>query len=246
MDIEGPLPIQIGDTFLLCSDGLSGQLQDGELAQVLWTLPPKEAARALIDIANLRGGPDNITVIVARVTGPQKAKDGPTASSPASHERNRPPVHPALWSTIGVLALAASLLLAIGQTIAAVAVFVAAVVASVVAVVQKFSAKDSTHASDRRSGRAPYVVVDGTPTQAFAANLGEMTGQLRDAATNAGWQITWDAFRRHQGRAAAAAGQGKYADVVREHCRAISSLMEQLRNQSNGRPPGRKNSPRLT
>ena len=60
---------QPGDVFLLCSDGLSGQVTDEELGAILQCLPPEEAAETLVDLANLRGGPDNISVIIANVDG---------------------------------------------------------------------------------------------------------------------------------------------------------------------------------
>ena len=59
-----------GDTYLLCSDGLSDMLDDESIAQLLMgaeTLP--EAAGALIDAANDAGGKDNISVVLARVRG---------------------------------------------------------------------------------------------------------------------------------------------------------------------------------
>ena len=59
-----------GDTYLLCSDGLSDMLDDESIAQLLMsaeTLP--EAASALIDAANEAGGKDNISVVLARVRG---------------------------------------------------------------------------------------------------------------------------------------------------------------------------------
>jgi serine/threonine protein phosphatase PrpC len=52
-----------GDSFLLCSDGLHGYLEDDELPEVL-ALGPQVAARQFIDMANRRGGRDNITAIV--------------------------------------------------------------------------------------------------------------------------------------------------------------------------------------
>ena len=70
VDLEGPYPIEMGDTFLLCTDGLTGLVKDEEIGVILGVLPPGEAAQVLIDLANLRGGPDNITVIVVRATGP--------------------------------------------------------------------------------------------------------------------------------------------------------------------------------
>jgi protein phosphatase len=60
-----------GDTYLLCSDGLSDMLEDESIAQLLQAndaLP--QAASALVDAANDAGGKDNISVVLARVRGP--------------------------------------------------------------------------------------------------------------------------------------------------------------------------------
>jgi protein phosphatase len=60
--------LQIGDMLLLCSDGLTAVVQDVEIAQMLTAYPhPQETCRAMVDLANQRGGPDNITVLVAQV-----------------------------------------------------------------------------------------------------------------------------------------------------------------------------------
>jgi PPM family protein phosphatase len=69
VDVEGPHPLERGDIFLLCSDGLSGQVNDRVIGAVVTALPPEEAVRFLVHLANLQGGPDNTTVIVARVGG---------------------------------------------------------------------------------------------------------------------------------------------------------------------------------
>ena len=60
-----------GDTYLLCSDGLSDMLDDESIAQLLMsseTLP--EMGAALVEAANEAGGKDNISVVLARVRGP--------------------------------------------------------------------------------------------------------------------------------------------------------------------------------
>ena len=59
-------PIQPGDVFLLCSDGLNSMLGDEQISEILSRHQddPVEACRALIDAANEHGGDDNITVIV--------------------------------------------------------------------------------------------------------------------------------------------------------------------------------------
>ncbi len=62
--------IRRGDTVVLCSDGLSGQVKKEEIAEMVNTTEDLvEACSKLIDLANARGGPDNITVVVARLDG---------------------------------------------------------------------------------------------------------------------------------------------------------------------------------
>jgi len=59
-----------GDRLLLCSDGLSGMINDEEIRQIVLTsLSPQEACRRLVDAANAAGGEDNITVIIVQVEG---------------------------------------------------------------------------------------------------------------------------------------------------------------------------------
>ena len=66
-EVEGPFPAWPGDLFLLCSDGLTGLVKDAEIGAITKHLPPADACRLLINLANLRGGTDNITVIIAQV-----------------------------------------------------------------------------------------------------------------------------------------------------------------------------------
>jgi serine/threonine protein phosphatase PrpC len=62
--------VRKGDTLVLCSDGLSGQVSRDEIAQVCTEEQDLVAAcKRLIDLANDAGGPDNITVIIARFEG---------------------------------------------------------------------------------------------------------------------------------------------------------------------------------
>jgi len=77
------------------------------------------------------------------------------------------------------------------------------------------------------------VVCDCTPDASFPARLADMDRQLRDAASNADWAIDWEAFCRHEDRAVTATRNGDYLMAIREYCRAISCMMEQLRHQSN-------------
>ncbi len=66
VDLIG-LKVKPGDRFLLCSDGLSGVLEDAVLQEVLESLPPAEAAERLVKLANEWGGPDNISAVILTV-----------------------------------------------------------------------------------------------------------------------------------------------------------------------------------
>ena len=63
-------PLQRGDVLILCSDGLSGQVKRDDIAAYVQVAPDLVTlCSQLIDLANERGGPDNITVIAARFDG---------------------------------------------------------------------------------------------------------------------------------------------------------------------------------
>ena len=64
-----------GDRFLLCSDGLHGYLEESELPRLFEEIPETELTKHLIDLANERGGKDNITAIVVRVPDDESGVD---------------------------------------------------------------------------------------------------------------------------------------------------------------------------
>ena len=66
------IPIADQDLFLICSDGLSGQVTREEIAETAGNAETDlvDICSHLIDLANERGGPDNITVGVCRFSGP--------------------------------------------------------------------------------------------------------------------------------------------------------------------------------
>jgi PPM family protein phosphatase len=232
IDLEGPHAVQAGDTYLLCSDGLSGQVRDDEIGTVLGTLPPAEAVHALIDLANLRGGPDNITAVVVRVLGPQVAHLADTDSVPAQSPPEVRPIHPLVWMVGGVACLAAAGLALMDYLLAALAGLAVAAVAGVVAVLQRYGAAGRNRAMDgRRFGRGPYVAADCTPNAELLARLADIGRQLREAVAAENWSVDWTQFEGALGRANTAAESGDLAGAAREHLHAITSLMSQLRHR---------------
>lgn len=61
------LPLQQGDLIALSSDGLHGLIEDAEIAQVLSAAPLAQAVEQLVQLANDRGGTDNITLVAIAI-----------------------------------------------------------------------------------------------------------------------------------------------------------------------------------
>jgi serine/threonine protein phosphatase PrpC len=69
MDSPGhPETLVSGDVLVVCSDGLWGQMQDSEILEAVANKSPEEAGHELIELARERGGPDNITLQILRVS----------------------------------------------------------------------------------------------------------------------------------------------------------------------------------
>jgi protein phosphatase len=81
-----------GDTLVVCSDGMSGQMRTVDIARIVTEQSPDLMAtcKALIDLANENGGPDNITVIAARFEG-----EGLQPAAASDFVGHRPYVSPA-------------------------------------------------------------------------------------------------------------------------------------------------------
>ena len=62
--------VEAGDTFLLCSDGLHGAVDDGRISQILAGADPDEVADKLLEAAFENGAPDNVTVVATRFIEP--------------------------------------------------------------------------------------------------------------------------------------------------------------------------------
>ena len=69
------VPLEAGDRILLCSDGLSGTLDDAEIRALLQEGGPEQAGRALVRQAMDAGSMDNITVLIADVTDLDDGED---------------------------------------------------------------------------------------------------------------------------------------------------------------------------
>jgi protein phosphatase len=238
VDLEGFFAIEPGDAFLLCTDGLSGQVSDEQLGAVLRCLPPNEAVRVLIDLANFWDGPDNITAIVARVAAPP-GSEGDAGSGTGSRMGASFRAHPLLWTLSGAFVLlGAALTAGMGYEVPALAGLGSALVVMMTMVCLAGRGKKTPAPPDDVSelGRGPYTACDCTPNAETAETFGEVVQQLRMNAVNRNWHGDWARFNACDERAAAAAEAGKYDEVIREHCHAISFMMDQLKNHDAKAP----------
>ncbi len=95
-----------GDRLLLCTDGLTDLVPDREILDVLRTRELKQGPSLLVDLANQRGGHDNITVVAMEL--PQPIPDANRASQSLAKESTRriPPRSAVSWVMIGLLLVA--------------------------------------------------------------------------------------------------------------------------------------------
>lgn len=227
-DIEGPFPLAQGDTFLLCSDGLSGPVEDEEIGVMMSCLKPQEAVQTLVDLANLRGGPDNVTVIVAKVKDlmgvetavPPKGLAGGSSSAPL-----------AAWAAFGVALVAAVGLFVAGQTAVGAVAGLAAAGLGLFAGVKAVSGGSFGAWAKQRLGKGPHMAMHCEATEPFVAKLAQMTHQLRTSASQQNWKVDWSKFEANINEATRARNAERYSEAVRFYSYALSFLMSEIRKQ---------------
>lgn len=230
VDIEGPFPVQSGDRFLLCSDGLSGQIDDDELAPLLAELPPRTAARLLVDLANLRGGPDNITVTVVEVLEHRR---------PEGEQRLRVPPQPPplVAAAAGFCLLCAALLGYFGQIGPMIVALILAAIAAAVEVAQRRQTavpKRQPDPAELPKRRGPYRSVSAKPTAEISGKLESVQQALRQAAEQRQWTIDWKQIEAVDQQIQQLRNDGRIADAIRLQAEAIIKTMQQLRSQQRG------------
>ncbi|MCA9198355.1 MAG: serine/threonine-protein phosphatase [Planctomycetales bacterium] len=160
VDLEGPFLIEPGDQYLICSDGLMARIEDEDIGTVLGTLPPDEAAKYFVNMANVRGGPDNTTVIIVQAEPGSfqcESKTAPPLVVDSSLETMRT-VPFWVWVAAGILAVLAVGLFAVSQPIPAVICALLAAAAGIGSYLYLHAGTPGELlAGGRRLGKGPYV-----------------------------------------------------------------------------------------
>lgn len=235
VDIEGPFPIQVGDVFMLCSDGLTGVITDEEIAAILANMPPDEAVQVLVDLGNLRGGPDNITVIVAKVNHPRLAAGNASAGS-----RSKPPgasrVSPFVWGVVLVAALFAAMFAVFSGWQAALLPIAIAAIAGLYILYQLLIGTEARGNSNEglRAGKGPYTRTNRPTGLQFSTQLADICRQLQKGAEDQNWKVDWEQWKSLIATAEACVSKKEYTGAIQAYGKAVSFLMDQLRNQQFG------------
>lgn len=233
VDIEGPLAVEQGDKFLLCSDGLTGPVEDEELGAVMSALPPDTAAQMLIDVANLRGGPDNTTVIIVEVTSPEVATGASDSAPLAIGKRDGQPIPPAAWVAPAVCLLVALVLLLADQKVLALGLAVAGVAALLYALFKTVGGvKGITLSDQRRLGKGPYVELPCPGGDEAISRLGGIVDELRERARLCRWELNWQEIDQHCEAAAQSRDPNRYAMAVRCMMTELRALMARQASDS--------------
>lgn len=236
VDLEGPHPIEMHDVFLLCSDGLTGRVEDDELGVIMGCLPPQEAAQLLVDLANLRGGPDNITVLVARVIKGEATTLGANARPlELGSKRVVRPVHPALWIAAGVCVLTGAVLALTGHLMPGAIALAGAAIAGLIGVIQRFSGfvrGTPLGNGGPMLGKGPYTQTSALPNHAMVEKLGGVLQELRGAARDSGWELNWARVDDLARQAAASDRANRHSDAIASLGRAVMVVMNDLRGKN--------------
>ncbi len=229
VDVEGPFSLRTGDVFLLCSDGLSGQIEDEEIGTILHCFDPSDAAEILVDLANLRGSPDNVTLIVARVNRWQAAGSPKTTSTIVSHQASLAArIFRTVLVTAGLFGLG---WLIRGPQLAITASLIGGVLAGIWSFRRGRPAAPAT-SGDRirqRLGKAPYTTCDCTLNDQSSKCMARAVQEIRDVAINRLWQVDWDRFEELSKKAQTASEQSDFAGSVQVYGELIRFFMTQFR-----------------
>ncbi|HEY7328554.1 MAG TPA: protein phosphatase 2C domain-containing protein [Gemmataceae bacterium] len=239
VDLEGPHPLESGDIFVLCSDGLSGPVTDHEIGAIASVLPPAEACRLLTDLANLRGGPDNITVVIVRIGGPSTESNG-IANTLKTWKRP-------LWTSLPwwpfallvgtLLAVTAIVLQAEQKTGSAGFAFLLGSTAIVAGLAGLFlhyhrERQQASHEEEHEELR----IHRHTTCRVELPLLDRLIGAIRTLHQHAAekqWSTDWKSYEECATAAEALLQKGDLVSAFREYCRALMPLTNALNRQRN-------------
>jgi protein phosphatase len=225
IDVEGPFRINVGDIFLSCSDGLTGQVKDYEIGEIVTLFPPDIAAETLINITNLRGGPDNTTIIIAQAT------NDPATETEVDEGLKMPFRSTALIFVTIMLMLLVLVASMLGNfPLGVISGFLAAVTAICFFVLtDSYLFSNSPFSFVEVNGRAPYTGSRCQPESNLAGSLLKMLTELRQAITEKSMKINSAESDETEQKANSALKTGDYANAIKNYAMSINLIMRELK-----------------
>lgn len=244
VDIEGPFAVLPGDRFLLCSDGLTGLVSDEELGAIIRLLPVDAATRVLIDLANLRGGNDNCTVIVVEVG------DLPAGVDPRTVVVDEPSTSWSLGWQWMVGYLAVMLLLTIGFGLWMIgrplpgAVLIGLAGGALIPIIvgtmrtrerQIGVMQSEENDASRTVHNRPHATAVALSPDQLASQLSSASSELARTAREDQWPVDWSKYQAATDAATAAVAAKRMAVAVDRYGLAIHETMIALAKVRAGR-----------
>lgn len=255
VDVEGPFPIAPGDRFVICSDGLTGHVTDEEIGAITSELTPQQSSRLLVNLANCRGGADNVTVIVVHVeniaqtpgVAARPATDPASQSkSPAKRRRAMRPLLSklTLWLflTMAVIGLGALVLkqFAIGLSLICPAVVIGFL--RIILLTGTTSPEEDAEGPRSRSNlrrtavletnrpapQSPYRTTTAELTDELLEYLAAAQSELTQAARDNGWKTDFASLENQDRQAVNAERANDGSACLELRAKSIDALMKEL------------------
>jgi PPM family protein phosphatase len=245
VDMEGPFEIRPGDHYLLCSDGLTNAVQDTEIGIILGSLGAQEAAQTLVDLANYRGGPDNITVLAVNINEDEQPETATetTGSDPEIVKPVKPQLRPKTARSYWLAVLLTGLV-SIGLYIAGLVFsttinfFHMAILGGILTFGLAITAlgKNRPVNTENRPapfihegpplGKGPYRVWEAKADGSFVERLGTIVEHLRTEALTFDRQVDWGEIDAALASAQRNIFSCKYAKATKNFCKALRLLSQ--------------------
>lgn len=216
VDVEGPFPLATGDRFLLCSDGLTGPLKPELIGMVMASLPLADVAQTLVDLANLLGGPDNITVIVTEVVDAGKLGTDEITESKLMPNYNKSGRNGASESSSWLDSLLKVVTLGLWRG---------------------DDCPEANPDAISLQGKAPYRQHACGASASSIEPLSDIVRQLEDLEDQREWHFDWKEIQADRHEAHNAIAKADFRAAVVSYCSAVRRLMQALRDSRENRRP---------
>lgn len=230
VEIDGPMPVLPNDRYLLCSDGLTGYVTDPEIGMIIREMPIEESARLLVNLAKMRGGSDNITVVVvqcgdwANSPGEDVHADSPTTLATP----HRPQSKLVIWLMLIIVLAVGSWMMTLRMYVIGGLVLgggLLGVVGLLAARNRQPTPPQRHYESDSTVDHRPYRLASARTSKDFLNTLNQMEVELRKMANDENWQLDWEQHARAVSAARQALDKKASGKVLSELGKAVDLLM---------------------